>query len=109
MRVQGLATTGGIMMTDSKAQQPRRKHVPMRTCVACRQQFEKRSLVRLVYNAEGLQVDETGKASGRGAYLCTQPSCWQRAAQTDVLNRALHVTLSAGDKQRLLERQTHLR
>jgi uncharacterized protein len=82
----------------------RRKHVPQRTCVACRQQFEKRELTRLVYTANGLQADRTGKMKGRGAYLCGSTACWYRAYKTTLLDRALRVSLSQADKQPLLER-----
>ena len=46
-----------------------KKHVPQRTCVACREVNEKRSLIRIVRGPEGVAVDKTGKMPGRGAYL----------------------------------------
>ncbi|HUW09157.1 MAG TPA: YlxR family protein, partial [Anaerolineae bacterium] len=50
----------------------RRKRIPQRTCVACRQVQGKRALVRIVRLAGGdVQVDPTGKLAGRGAYLCS--------------------------------------
>jgi predicted RNA-binding protein YlxR (DUF448 family) len=79
--------------------QPPRKHVPLRTCVVCRQKLPKRELFRLVHTAdEGLVVDPTGKRSGRGAYLCAQPDCWNRAMTTSILDRALGVSLSVEEK-----------
>jgi uncharacterized protein len=85
-------------------QQSRRKHVPQRTCVVCRETDAKRALTRVVRTAEeGVQVDPTGKRNGRGAYLCSQPSCWQRAVESNVLDRALRTTLTAEDRQRLSE------
>jgi predicted RNA-binding protein YlxR (DUF448 family) len=75
-----------------------RKHVPERTCVICRQKAAKRSLIRLVRTAEGVQVDLSGKRNGRGAYLCHQPACWQRALQGDALAKALRTTLSDADR-----------
>ncbi len=86
-------------------QQPlRRKHIPKRTCVACREKHEKRHLTRLVYADGTLKIDETGKHTGRGAYLCDGATCWQRAAKTNLLDRALRADLSGVDKQALLER-----
>lgn len=82
----------------------RRKHVPQRSCVACRQKFDKRDLTRLVYTAEGLQIDPTGKQNGRGAYLCSSDGCWKRAHKSNILERALRVSLTQADKQRLQER-----
>ncbi len=56
----------------------RPRHVPQRTCVACRQTSAKRQLVRIVRAADGsVSVDPTGKLSGRGAYLCDSPACWK--------------------------------
>ncbi|PJF31197.1 MAG: DUF448 domain-containing protein [Candidatus Thermofonsia Clade 1 bacterium] len=75
-----------------------RKHIPERTCVICRQKAAKRSLIRLVRTAEGVQVDLSGKRNGRGAYLCHQPACWQRAVQGDALAKALRTTLSDADR-----------
>lgn len=54
----------------------RRKHIPQRTCVGCREVHGKRSLIRIVRTTEGVLVDETGKLAGRGAYLHDQKSCW---------------------------------
>jgi predicted RNA-binding protein YlxR (DUF448 family) len=82
----------------------RRKHVPQRTCVVCRQTVEKRSLVRIVNTPdEGVIIDPTGKRNGRGAYVCHQPECWQKIKATDVLDRALRIKLSPDDKTRLYE------
>jgi len=54
----------------------------------------KRELVRVVRTPEGdVKVDETGKLSGRGAYLCPQRSCWEAALQRQRLGKALRVTL----------------
>ena len=82
---------------------PRPKHVPVRTCVVCREQSSKRQLVRIVRPPAGEAViDPSGRANGRGAYLCDRPACWQRAAETDVLARALNTHLS--DELRLMLR-----
>ena len=68
----------------------RPKHVPQRTCVACREKNAKRTLTRIVRTPDGqIEIDPSGKRNGRGAYLCMQASCWQRALTTPVLARAL--------------------
>lgn len=73
-------------------------------CIVCRSTAEKRSLTRLVRTeSEGVQVDLTGKRNGRGAYLCDQPTCWQRAADSDILEKALRTALTPEDRQRLRE------
>ena len=80
------------------------KHVPLRTCVQCRQVRPKRELVRIVRNPEGkIEIDQRGKASGRGAYLCHDTTCWENAIAHGALDRALNTRLSAEDKKRLLE------
>ncbi|HZU07113.1 MAG TPA: YlxR family protein [Chloroflexota bacterium] len=80
----------------------RPRHIPMRTCVGCRQEQPKRQLVRLVRTPEGrVLVDPTGKAPGRGAYLCRQPACWNAALRRSALAGALRTTLSAEDRAAL--------
>jgi predicted RNA-binding protein YlxR (DUF448 family) len=81
----------------------RRKHVPMRTCVVCRESWPKRSLVRVVAVPEkGLVIDPGGKLAGRGAYLCRNPSCWEEAiASRDLMSRALRMTVSQEAKAAL--------
>lgn len=81
---------------------PRPKHVPRRTCVACRESDDKRSLTRIVRTPEGaVEIDLTGKKNGRGAYLCDRPTCWTRAIESNVLSRALNVALSEDALQSL--------
>src|SRR5690349_9757654 len=76
-----------------------RKHVPQRTCVICRRVLAKRELTRVVRTPDmGVQIDPTGKLAGRGAYLCSTPSCWERAARGDALLKALKTTLSAAER-----------
>ena len=81
--------------------QSRTKHVPVRTCVVCRQKAGKRGLTRLVRTDTGVLVDPTGKLNGRGAYLCEQMACWERALNSDVLTKALRTPLSSEDRDRL--------
>jgi hypothetical protein len=68
----------------------------VRTCIACRQERGKRELVRVVRTPDaGVRVDPTGKAAGRGAYLCRARVCWQQAlAGARLLNSALRTTLT---------------
>jgi predicted RNA-binding protein YlxR (DUF448 family) len=78
----------------------RRRHVPMRTCIVCRESRPKRSLVRVVAVPEkGLVIDPSGKLAGRGAYLCRNPGCWELAvASRDLMSRALRMTVVQEDK-----------
>jgi predicted RNA-binding protein YlxR (DUF448 family) len=80
----------------------RPKHVPQRTCVACRTTGAKRGLVRVVRTATGsVEVDETGKKPGRGAYLCRSRECWDKALKGRMLEYALKTAITSEDKQAL--------
>lgn len=82
---------------------PVKKHIPQRTCVACRETKNKRDLIRIVKTPESvIIVDETGKAQGRGAYLCRRQECWQSGLLRGAVSRALKATLSPED-QKMLE------
>jgi len=86
-----------------------RKHIPLRTCVACRQIRAKRELVRIVKPPEGqIVVDEKGKAAGRGAYLCRRRTCWQVVMQPGRLEHALRAAVSAEEREALLRYAEHL-
>ncbi len=76
------------------------KHIPKRTCVGCRTVLSKRSLVRLVRRPEGVQVDPTGKLTGRGAYLHNRRSCWEKGLKGP-LAHALKTSLTTEDAQHL--------
>ena len=66
------------------------KHVPIRTCVGCRQRRPKRELVRLVRRTDGVVVrDASGGAAGRGAYMCIEAVCLERAMKGGRLAQAL--------------------
>ena len=70
------------------------KKKPIRTCIACRQEFEKSQLVRIVRTPEGNYiVDKTGKANGRGAYICGSEECVKKLKKNRLLNRAFAVAL----------------
>ena len=73
----------------------RRKHVPLRSCIACRQRYPKRELIRVIRAADGtVEIDPTGKRPGRGAYLCRNWQCWELALEPQRLSQALKCTVS---------------
>ena len=78
----------------------KRKHVPQRTCVGCREVLPKRSLIRVVRTPQGVVVDHTGKMAGRGAYLHDRSSCWEKGLK-GALAQALKTTLMDEDRERL--------
>ncbi|MGD0205017.1 MAG: YlxR family protein [Dehalococcoidia bacterium] len=93
------------MSTTAKVvNKPRPRHIPQRTCVACRHTTAKRELVRIVRTPQGtVEVDPTGKKSGRGAYLCKAQQCWQLALKKERLDHALKAKLTSQEKEALLE------
>jgi len=88
-----------LWMTGSK-----NKHLPQRTCIACRQIKEKKALIRLVRAENGfVEVDISGKKPGRGAYLCPEKVCWESMLKKNRLEYALRTKLSADNRQILTE------
>lgn len=87
----------------TKAQPPRAKHVPQRTCIACRKVDAKRGLVRLVrLPDEHIAIDATGKRAGRGAYVCRERGCWVTAFKRKAIERALKIAQIAPEDAALL-------
>jgi predicted RNA-binding protein YlxR (DUF448 family) len=80
------------------------KHIPLRTCIACRETKPKHELIRIVYTDEsGAEIDTSGKRAGRGAYLCNSPVCWENGLKKERLERALRGKISADNRARLAE------
>jgi len=72
----------------------RPKHTPLRTCVACRTSGDKRGLLRAVRQPDGIVVfDPSGKANGRGAYVCASEKCILQAKKQKKLDRSLKSTV----------------
>jgi hypothetical protein len=84
---------------------PKIKHVPQRTCIACRRSDAKRGLIRLVRDAAGrVSVDLAGKRPGRGAYLCHDLACWEASIKRRAIERALKIEqLHPDDRAALLD------
>ena len=72
------------------------KKIPMRMCVACREMKPKKELIRIVRTPEGpVEADLTGKKNGRGAYLCRNAECLEKAVKIRALDRALDTKLDS--------------
>ncbi|HXY74963.1 MAG TPA: YlxR family protein, partial [Dehalococcoidales bacterium] len=84
------------------------KHIPERTCVACREVKGKREMVRLVRSPEGIIIDESGKVSGRGAYLCKSSDCWDEGLKGNRLEQVLRCHITPADKKILEEYKNRL-
>lgn len=82
----------------------RQRHVPQRTCIGCGTVRPKRELVRLVRTPAGpVVLDKTGKLSGRGAYVCPDPACIQRAMTLGRLAERLKADAGQIDLDQLRE------
>lgn len=73
------------------------KKIPMRKCLGCGEMFPKKELVRVVKTKTGeengqetyaISLDKTGKAAGRGAYICKKAKCLEIAVKAKRLQRA---------------------
>lgn len=74
---------------------PKVRKIPQRQCVACGQMRGKRDLVRVVRTPAGeVRIDPTGKLSGRGAYVCPEAACVDRALREGRLAGALERAIS---------------
>ena len=70
------------------------KKIPMRTCIGCNEKKPKKELIRVVKNNEDtVFVDFTGKANGRGAYICHDISCLEKAIKTKRLSRVFEMQI----------------
>ncbi|HZO73219.1 MAG TPA: YlxR family protein [Ktedonobacteraceae bacterium] len=89
-------------MAKAAKQPPKQKHIPLRTCVSCRETKPKRELLRVVRTPDGhVAIDATGKKSGRGAYLCARLSCWEQAVHKKRLEQELETTIAEEDRAQL--------
>ena len=69
---------------------PATKKIPERMCSGCGEHRPKRELIRVVRSPEGgISLDLTGRKNGRGAYLCPQSACLQKARRARRLERSL--------------------
>jgi predicted RNA-binding protein YlxR (DUF448 family) len=84
------------------------KKIPQRTCIGCGAVKDKKDLIRVVRCPDGsIQLDRTGKKSGRGAYVCDDAQCIAKAFANKSLERALQVSVSAEIKDSLLVELNH--
>lgn len=80
------------------------RKIAIRQCVGCQKQCDKRELIRVVRTPEGeITLDFKGKMNGRGAYLCKDPACLQKAGKNKGLERAFKVSIPEEIIERLKE------
>lgn len=84
------------------------KKIPQRTCIGCGEIHNKKEMVRIVRSPEGdVSLDRSGKKPGRGAYVCPNPACIEKAFQSKRLEKALQVKVSPETKEALLAELSH--
>ena len=72
----------------------KQKKIPLRKCTGCGEQKPKKELVRVVKTPDGeILLDLTGKASGRGAYICNSAECLKKARKSKRIDRTFEMTI----------------
>ena len=70
------------------------KKIPQRQCMGCRERKAKKELIRVVRGTDGtVSLDFSGKLNGRGAYICPDMACLQKAQKAKALERSLEVLI----------------
>lgn len=70
------------------------KRLPQRTCIGCNTTKNKIDLLRVVKDKEGnIFLDKTGKANGRGAYVCDCIECLEKAIKSKKLERTFETKI----------------
>ena len=70
------------------------RRIPLRKCTGCNEMKPKKELIRAVKSPEGeISLDLTGKKSGRGAYICPDKGCFDKARKGKRLERALETKI----------------
>lgn len=70
------------------------KKIPQRMCTGCMEMKTKKELIRVVKNKEAdVSIDFTGKKPGRGAYICKDIACLEKAIKTRRLSKNLETTI----------------
>ena len=70
------------------------KKIPQRTCIGCGEKKDKKDLIRIVKDKEGnISIDRTGRANGRGAYICDKIDCLEKATKSKKLEKAFEMKI----------------
>ena len=74
---------------------PSPRKIPLRTCIACREEKPKWEMLRIVKNAAGeIKLDFSGKLPGRGAYICNSEGCIKRLRKQKLLHKTFSQEVS---------------
>lgn len=70
------------------------KSIPQRTCIGCNVKKDKKELIRIVKdNQNNISIDKTGKANGRGAYICDNIECLEKAIKNKRIEKSFQMSI----------------
>ncbi len=70
------------------------KNIPQRTCIGCNEKKDKKELIRVVKdNQNNISIDKTGKANGRGAYICDNIECLEKAIKSKKIEKSFKMNI----------------
>ena len=81
------------------------KKIPQRQCVGCRMMKNKKELIRILKTDEGIIIDDTGKKNGRGAYICPESECLQKAIKCKGLERSFKMPIPKDVYEMLMDKR----
>ena len=85
------------------------KKVPMRRCVGCDEMKSKREMIRIIKTPEGeIVLDAGGRKNGRGAYICPNSDCLEKARRSKGLERSLKTAIPEEIYKQLTEEMREL-
>ena len=71
------------------------KKIPQRTCMGCNEKKDKKDLIRIVKNKDNeIFIDRTGKKDGRGAYICDDINCLEKAIKSKRIEKSFEMKIS---------------
>jgi predicted RNA-binding protein YlxR (DUF448 family) len=80
------------------------KKIPLRMCIACREMKPKKEMLRIVKNAAGeVKIDFSGKAAGRGAYICNNDECIKKLKKYRLLNKTFSCEIESAVYEKIEE------
>lgn len=86
-----------------------KKKIPLRQCVGCREMKSKKELIRIIKTADHeFMIDTTGRKNGRGAYICQNLDCLEKAVKSKGLERSFQCAIPSEVYEQLKEEMNHL-
>lgn len=80
------------------------KKAPVRMCIVCRGENPKKNMLRIVKSKDGaISFDFTGKAAGRGAYICDNRDCLTKCVKSRLLNKTFDMSVDEETYNKLIE------